>query len=113
MRVFADRLVDDNDKDYFRTLVLDILSVKFKATWANNKDDVFGSEKEPIFSIIMSLTSDKPTYDLILNRQSLIKILEDKLLDYNCSKSSNKMDLVFFADAVNYLCAITRILSQP
>jgi len=46
---------------------------------------------------------------LILDKSMLIRALNDKLLDFNFSTSS-KMNLVFFADAVNYLCAITRIL---
>ena len=57
----------------------------------------------------MKLDYDKPTYDLVIERGNLVRVLNDKLLDYNFS-SSSKMNLVFFADAVNYLCAITRIL---
>jgi dynein heavy chain len=39
-------------------------------------------------------------------------MLEDKLSDYNIS-NANKMDLVFFDDAINHLCRIARILRQP
>lgn len=49
---------------------------------------------------------------MIEDRRRLVRVLSDKLLDYNFSNST-QMNLVFFADAVNYLCAITRILSQP
>lgn len=35
-RVFADRLVDSADRQFFQTLSLEILSTKFKAKWATS-----------------------------------------------------------------------------
>jgi dynein heavy chain len=46
------------------------------------------------------------------NRKVLTETLQNKLEDYNFD-SQNKMDLVFFEDAVKYITKITRILMQP
>jgi hypothetical protein len=48
---------------------------------------------------------DEPTYDLVEDKERLVKVLQDKLIDYG------KMNLVFFGDAVNYLSAIVRVLN--
>jgi dynein heavy chain len=111
-RVFSDRLVTEQDKNFFRTQTLEILNQKFKASWATSIEEAFGGGNGPIFSTILKLDDDKPTYDLIENRGKLVRVLGDKIIDYQFSTSTN-MNLVFFADAVNYVCAITRILSHP
>ena len=55
---------------------------------------------------------EKKEYQLVADRQRLLAVLEDKLIDYNFS-SSNKMDLVFFEDATQHILRILRILMQP
>lgn len=47
----------------------------------------------------MKIDHDVQTYDPILDRNSLLRTLYDKLTDYNFA-SSSKMNLVFFDDAV-------------
>ena len=49
---------------------------------------------------------------MIENKARLLKSLDDKLLDYNFS-NSNKMQLVFFEDAIQHIIGILRILMQP
>jgi dynein heavy chain len=39
-RVFNDRLINEEDRDYFRELIMDLLKSKFKSNW--QKDDIFG-----------------------------------------------------------------------
>lgn len=77
--------------------MIEILHQKFKAVWAEKKELVFLNE--PIFSVIMKIDHDVQTYDPILDRNSLLRTLYDKLTDYNFA-SSSKMNLVFFDDAV-------------
>ena len=60
----------------------------------------------------MKIDSENKLYDLNKDKNALIRVLETKLEDYN-SKAESKMDLVFFDDAVQHLCAILRILMQP
>jgi dynein heavy chain len=68
-----------------------------------------------MFSKITNLETEDTEnqhYVYIDDQQKVIKVLEEKLYDFNLA-SQNKMDLVFFEDAVKYLNKITRILSQP
>jgi dynein heavy chain len=60
----------------------------------------------------MKLDHEIQTYDLVNDKAILLRTLQDKLTDYNFA-SASKMNLVFFEDALIYLCAITRILQQP
>lgn len=96
-RVFADRLVAETDKEFYRDLVAEILKMKFKADWAEKKELIF--QNEPIFSVIMKIDHDVQTYDPVLDRAALHRMLQDKLTDYNFAHAS-KMNLVFFEDAV-------------
>lgn len=59
--------------------------------------------------MLLRIDSDEKLYEEILDKNKLFKILEDKLTDYNLSNTS-KMDLVFFDDAINHVCRISRIL---
>jgi dynein heavy chain, axonemal len=65
-----------------------------------------------MFSKITNLEAEPENqhYVYIEDQQKIIKVLEDKLYDFNLA-SQNKMDLVFFEDAVKYINKITRILS--
>lgn len=73
---------------------------------------MFKNKSQVIFSQILRLDSDERLYEEIIDRKKLLKMLEDKLTDYNMSNSS-KMDLVFFEDAIYHICRILRILRQP
>lgn len=73
---------------------------------------MFASGKEIIFSKILSLEAETQYYELIDNKEKLLASLNEKLLNYNLT-CPNKMDLVFFSDAIRHVCSIMRILMQP
>ncbi len=106
-RVFNDRLINEEDRGFFRELVGDLLKSKFKVNWKS--EDVFEGKGQIIFSMLLRLDADEKLYEEIADKNKLFKTLEDKLTDYNLSNPS-KMDLVFFDDAINHLCRIARIL---
>ena len=72
--------------------------------------NLFSGKSQVIFSILLRLDAEDVLYEEILDKKKLFKTLEDKLIDYNISCSSNKMELVFFEDAINHICRISRIL---
>lgn len=109
-RVFNDRLINEEDREIYRELIMDLLKSKFKFNW--QKDDLFTGRNTIIFSMMLRLDHEDKLYEEILDKTKLFKTLEDKLTDYNIS-NSNKMDLVFFDDAINHICRILRILRQP
>jgi len=63
---------------------------------------------------LLKLDAEDKLYEEIGGKEKvkLLKTLEDRLTDYNLS-NTNKMDLVFFDDAVDHICRISRILKQP
>lgn len=65
-----------------------------------------------MFSVILRVDSDNRLYEMVEKKAKLLSVLQDKLVDYNFS-SSNKMDLVFFDDAIRHTIGILRILMQP
>ena len=106
-RVFNDRLINDEDRGFFREVVSDLLKSKFKVNW--NKDELFEGKNSIIFSMLLRLDAEDKLYEEIQDKNKLFKMLEDKLVDYNISSTSH-MDLVFFDDAINHICRISRIL---
>jgi dynein heavy chain len=48
---------------------------------------------------------------MVESMKELKKVLEDKLVEYNETKS--QMNLVLFNDAIGHICRISRILDFP
>lgn len=108
-RVFQDRLINDEDKEWFGNLVVEILLRTFKVSWKYEK--VFGKER-PVFGDLMRLDEPQKLYEEIRDRNKLIKVLDSKQEEHNLS-NSYKLSLVFFEDAVDHIIRICRILRQP
>ena len=106
-RVFHDRLINNHDREFFKEKIIDLIKTKFKINW--NKEDIFEGKNTIIFSMLLRLEAEEKIYEEISDKNKLFKVLEDKLTDYNLSMT-NKMDLVFFEDAINHICRISRIL---
>ena len=75
------------------------------------KDDLFG-ETKIIFGDILKLDAPVRYYEEIKSQEKMLKQLNNSLEEYNYS-SSNKMNLVFFEDAVLHIFRIMRALRQP
>jgi dynein heavy chain len=108
-RVFKDRLINEEDNEWFVEQVMDNLSRNFKS--ALDKNDIFG-ETKVMFTDACKLDSPVQYYEEIKQSEKLIKQLNNSLDEYNYS-SSNKMNLVFFEDAVLHILRIMRALRQP
>lgn len=107
-RVFMDRLTDEDDCDWFINEVMEMLGRNFKSSI--EKDDIFGETKVK-FGDILRLDSGR-IYEEIRDNNKLLRALEGQLEDYN-DTSTNKMNLVFFEDAVLHILRICRSLRQP
>jgi dynein heavy chain len=112
-RVFADRLINEEDREFFKDIVFDLMKSKFKVHGEKKKEDYFGGKASIIFTMLLRLDAEDKLYEEITDKKDkLMKTLDDKLTDYNMSFPS-KMNLVFFEDCVDHLCRISRILRQP
>lgn len=108
MRVFYDRLINDEDRAWFKNLICELLAKNFKM--APEKDELFDKLK---FGDLLKLESSQ-NYEYITpnDRPKLIKGLHGSLDEYNLSMS-NKMNLVLFDDAIEHILRISRVLKQP
>ncbi len=87
-RVFNDRLINEQDREFFRNLVKDLLKSKFKVNWNTKEIDFFNGPQQIIFSYILKLDAEDRLYEEITDKKKLFKTLEDKLSDFNISCSS-------------------------
>ena len=85
---------------------MDNLQRNFKSSL--EKDDLFG-EIKIMFSDILKLDAPIRLYELVNQKDKLMKQLNNSLEEYNMS-ASNKMDLVFFEDAILHIMRIMRAL---
>lgn len=103
-RVFRDRLVDEKDRNWFN----DELDRKMKIHL--NTEIPRKQWADVIFGDIMSGPTKE--YKQIESNEKFLEKLDFDLERYN-AEFSNRMNLVFFKDAINHLTRISRILRQP
>uniref|UniRef100_A0A8D3EB25 Dynein axonemal heavy chain 7 n=1 Tax=Scophthalmus maximus TaxID=52904 RepID=A0A8D3EB25_SCOMX len=114
-RVFYDRLIDNNDKEMFFSIVKERTMDGFKLSL----EKVFAPDGIVVDECIRSLffgdyakpDSDSRAYDEITDLQALQDVMEFYLNEYNsCSKSP--MSLVMFKFAIEHISRICRVLKQ-
>mmetsp|Transcript_20676 Transcript_20676/g.31602 ORF Transcript_20676/g.31602 Transcript_20676/m.31602 type:complete len:1097 (+) Transcript_20676:1528-4818(+) len=106
-RVFYDRLINDEDRTWFKDLILELISKNFKLSC--DKETIFDELK---FGDLLKLDSPVQYYEFISDKNKLIKTLHSGLDEFNMS-NSNKMNLVLFNDAIDHILKIGRVLKQP
>ncbi|RZC39320.1 dynein heavy chain 2, axonemal-like [Asbolus verrucosus] len=105
-RVFYDRLIDDKDREWFITQMGERLGKHFELTFHN----VCPKSKIPVFA---DFVNPYRIYEDLQDPVALRKYLEVQMEEYNVSPGVVKMDLVLFEDAIEHICRIERVVSQP
>lgn len=107
-RVFYDRLINEEDREWFKNIVIELIGKNFKM--APEKDELFDNLK---FGDVLKLESSQ-LYEYISpqDKPKLMKGLHGALDEYNMTMS-NKMNLVLFDDAIEHILRICRVLKQP
>jgi len=111
-RVFQDRLINDQDRSWFDQLLSHKLEQLFDAQWT----DIIPveSERRLIFCEFIGGASEEQAYKEVMDGKKLETVMEEFLDEYNADVgSSMPMNLVLFADAIEHICRISRILSLP
>ena len=104
-RVFADRLVSLEDRIWFQDAVYELVGRAFKMTWT--RDDLF--RQSIVFSDILKLEAANIYYEEVTEKRKIIvKALEDKQDEYVFA-TNDRLDLVFFDDALEHILRIARI----
>ena len=115
-RVFADRLVNTEDTEWFRNVSTEMLKRHIggaapKGGW--DKDTLFGQDPV-LFGFYMRGAVATPKYEESPDLKRVRKIFDEFLREYNDPVNKNDpMDLVFFRDAIEHISRIARILRQP
>lgn len=105
-RVFADRLVDDEDRESFVTLLSDKLGTMLDFSYHN----LCPNKVPPIFGDFMK---ENGVYEDITDFKQLKNLMEERLEDYNMEPGVISMDLVLFRDAIEHVSRIIRVIGQP
>ncbi|XP_075982332.1 dynein axonemal heavy chain 1-like [Anticarsia gemmatalis] len=106
-RVYQDRLVNDEDRKWFREL----LNKKIRVNFGKKPDEVVGG-RLMLFGDFMDIGADDKKYLEITDQEQLDDVLSHYMDEYNLA-TTVPLDLVLFEDAISHLCRIARIMRQP
>lgn len=109
LRVFYDRLINNEDRKWFTHLIQELMLRNFRMQI--DPEEVFHKDKI-MFGDLLKLDAPVKLYEEIKDKAKLLKVLGSMLDEYNVG-NSNKMNLVFFDDAVEHILRIVRVLRQP
>jgi dynein heavy chain len=99
-------LINDDDKEWFINLLVELLQRNFRMQF--DKEEIFVKDKV-MFGDLLKLDAPIKLYEEIKDKTKLLKVLNGMLDEYNLG-NSNKMNLVFFNDAVEHILRIARVL---
>ena len=109
MRVFHDRLINDDDKQYFHTMLSELstrlFAIQIEPTTFVQKPIIFGDFMK------VGAPKNERLYEEITDMTKLRNVLLDYQEDYNLTNNKNTR-LVFFMDAIEHIARIARIIRQ-
>jgi len=82
LRVFYDRLINDDDRNWFINLVMELLTGQFRAN--PDKNELF-VESRIMFGDLLKLDAPVQLYECIIDKKKLLKTLYGALDEYNMS----------------------------
>ncbi|XP_066430422.1 dynein axonemal heavy chain 6 isoform X1 [Eleutherodactylus coqui] len=108
-RVFHDRLINSEDKQYFHTMLSEMASKHF----AVQIDSDYFVKNPIIFGDFIKVGADKAdrVYEDLTDVEKIRSVLQDYLDDYNMTNTKD-VKLVFFQDAVEHVSRIARMIRQ-
>ncbi len=108
MRVFCDRLINDEDRQWFQQALSDKIKIHLKLDW--NSPAVRGQNPILLYSSFCNMKTRH--YGELDDREALDKQMSAFMEDYNVM-SSAKLNLVLFDNAIEHICRISRIINLP
>lgn len=120
LRVFGDRLIDDNDRSWFHGHIQQMCSTKFNVNFydtfkhldrTGSKNISVADMRNLIFGDYMS-DDDSKLYLEVMELPVLNLRMEEYLAEYN-QQSRKPMDLVMFGFAIEHISRLSRILKMP
>ncbi|XP_012280984.2 dynein heavy chain 2, axonemal [Orussus abietinus] len=105
-RVFCDRLIDEKDKEWFIGQINEQLGKYFETTYHSLCPD----KRSPIFGSFMNAWN---IYEDLTDIPALRRYIETQVEEHNSSPGAVYLDLIPFQDAIEHICRIVRVISQP
>ncbi|KAK0165141.1 hypothetical protein PV328_003689 [Microctonus aethiopoides] len=105
-RVFGDRLIDERDYDWFVAQVNEQLGKFFELTFHH----LCPEKRSPVFGSFMNAWG---IYEDMTDPVALRHHIEIQMDEYNASPGVVRLNLVLFRDAIEHICRIIRVISQP
>nr|XP_012223058.1 PREDICTED: dynein heavy chain 2, axonemal-like [Linepithema humile] len=105
-RVFCDRLIDEKDREWFVTQLNDQLGKYFELTFHN----VCPEKRCPLFGNFMNAWN---IYEDLSDISAVRRHMEGQMDEYNVSPGVVRLNLILFRDAIEHVCRIVRVISQP
>ncbi|KAM9330540.1 dynein axonemal heavy chain 6 [Gastrophryne carolinensis] len=108
-RVFHDRLINNEDKQYFNTMLSEMASKHFGV----QIEPEYFVTKPIIFGDFIKVGADKAerVYEDLTDMDKIRSVLQDYLDDYNMVNAKD-VKLVFFQDAIEHVSRIARMIRQ-
>nr|XP_055061459.1 dynein axonemal heavy chain 6 isoform X1 [Misgurnus anguillicaudatus] len=108
-RVFHDRLINNEDKTYFNTIISEMASKYFNI----NIEPMYFVNQPIIFGDFIKVGADKAdrVYEDLTDMEKIRQVMQDYLDDYNAT-FSKETKLVFFQDAIEHVSRIARMIRQ-
>lgn len=109
-RVFHDRMVCEEDREWFKTYVAELASKVFRV----NLDSEILEDRQIVFGNFMNraMPLGDRLYEEMTDHDKLTKVLVEYMQEYNIDLNQH-LDLVLFKEACRHICRISRILIQP
>ncbi|TPX70976.1 hypothetical protein CcCBS67573_g06369 [Chytriomyces confervae] len=120
-RVFYDRLIDDEDREWLFKKCKEVVKSKFNLefnqvfkTYDSDTDGVVTDEdlRSLMFATFYTAKDVNKCYNEIDDLSELSVFMDKQLSDYN-AMSKKPMDLVMFRFAIEHISRISRVLLQP
>ena len=117
MRVYHDRLINEEDKAMFISAAVEIGNRDFKEELSKQEhpeDQVFSQQRLIYGDFMGGRDTENRNYSEIQNMDRFIDKMKEFLEEYNAEMGSKKaMKLVMFMEACEHICRIARIIKQP
>jgi dynein heavy chain, axonemal len=111
LRIFSDRLINKDDKEWFIKQLEETSSTFLKKKWRDiappGKNILFGTYGDPTVLVESRL------YQEIVDETKLIESMNEYLEDFNQTTKGTQMNLVLFMNAIEHVSRISRVINLP
>jgi dynein heavy chain len=106
-RVFGDRLINDQDRDWLDSVLGENMQKHYGLSW----DETIPKECLMFGDYMAGMDAEQKNYDEITDEAKVTKVIVECLNEYN--EQNTRMPLVMFLDAIQHVSRIIRVLRNP